>query len=294
MDSETWLTIVVPAYNTERYVPDCLASIAAVQHEDSGIGAIAVDDGSDDRTRTFLQTWALEDPARRLVLCHPHNRGLAASRNTGWAACTTPWVLWLDSDNVLSPDTTQLLAQAIASDPSTDLWIVPPGLIDATGRRFGAFYGDHVSWNPIQVMQHHPEQLLIGNLFDAMTATRRSVLPAPPWDEQLWALEDWDLWIRLLFHQQARVGMLPQETGGYRIRDGSLIRAFQANNPRYHAAWITVYAKILRDLPHLPPEARQAVAQQLQQRGAQWVATTMVSSSTERIESEPRLAVDVK
>jgi len=277
--AKPWLTIIVPIYNTAVYLPACLDSITQAHVQDGSVHTVLVNDASTDTSPAIAQRWVAEDPTARRLVHHTTNRGLAASRNTGWAASTTPWLLWLDSDNRLSVDTVRLLAEAMAQDPTTDIWIVPSALMNESGQRIGRFYGDQVPWNPITVMQSHPAQLLLGNLVDAFVATRREILPESPWDEQLRILEDWDLWIRLLFQQHARIGMLPGETGAYRLRDQSLSTTFREDNPDYHAAWITVYAKILRDLPQLPPDVRRAVGQQLVQRGQQWVTATVAQSA---------------
>jgi len=277
--AEPWLTVIVPIYNAAVYLPACLDSITQAQPQDGNVHTVLVNDASTDPSPAIAQRWVAEDPATRRLVHHATNRGLAASRNTGWAASTTPWLLWLDSDDVLSVDTVSLLSAAIAADPATDLWIVPCARIDDAGHHIGPFYQGELPWNPIAMMQAHPAQILLGNLFGAFAATRRSILPASPWDEQLRILEDWDLWIRLLFLHHARVGMLPRETGGYRRRADSLSTTFREDNPDYHAAWITVYAKILRDLPQLPPDVRRAVGQQLAQRGQQWVTATVAQSA---------------
>lgn len=272
---EPWLTVIVPIYNTAGYLPAGLDSITYAQSQDGSVRTVLVNDASSDASAAIAQQWVAEEPATRRLVHHATNRGLAASRNTGWAASTTPWLLWLDSDDMLSFDTVSLLSATIAADPTTDLWIVPCARIDDAGHHIGPFYQGELPWNPIAMMQAHPAQILLGNLFGAFAATRRAILPVKPWDEQLRMLEDWDLWIRLLFHHHARIGMLPGETGAYRLRDHSLSTTFREDNPDYHAAWITVYAKILRDLPQLPPDVRRAVGQQLAQRGQQWVAATV-------------------
>jgi hypothetical protein len=124
-------------------------------------------------------------------------------------------------------------------------------------------------------MRERPAQLLYGNLFDTFTATRRAILPDPPWDPAIYGFEDWDLWVRLLFRYHAEVGMLAGETGGYRQRAASISTHFQDLNPAYQATWIQVYAKILRDFPEFPADVRHGITQQLVARGHQWVAATL-------------------
>lgn len=170
--------------------------------------------------------------------------------------------------------TVALVSESIVQDPATDLWIIPAALMDGAGRRIGAFYGDKVAWNPLALLTQRPAQLLLGNVFDVFSVTRRALLlhsGSPVWDETLPYFEDWDLWIRLVYGQHARLGMLPRETGGYRVRPGSLSHQFDDADPQYHQTWITIFAKILRDYPEFPAPVRQAVAAAMIERSAEWI-----------------------
>jgi glycosyltransferase involved in cell wall biosynthesis len=93
------VSIIVPVYNVEPHLMACLDALRAQTLKD--IEIICIDDASTDCSPALLKTAALLD-LRIKVLRHPVNRGLSAARNTGLAAATAPWVLFIDSDDLVS------------------------------------------------------------------------------------------------------------------------------------------------------------------------------------------------
>ncbi|MFJ1588534.1 CDP-glycerol glycerophosphotransferase family protein [Streptomyces sp. NPDC088197] len=95
------LTVVVPVYNVEQYLEECLRSIAAQTFTD--LDVVMVDDGSTDSGPELAQAFADRDPRFRLV-AQP-NGGLGHARNTGArnAAPQTSYLTFVDSDDVLPP-----------------------------------------------------------------------------------------------------------------------------------------------------------------------------------------------
>ncbi len=93
------ISIVVPVYNVERYLNACLESLLRQTLQE--IEIICVDDASTDSSRTILDILAGQD-ARLTVLAHASNQGLSAARNTGLRAVRSPWLLFVDSDDLAS------------------------------------------------------------------------------------------------------------------------------------------------------------------------------------------------
>lgn len=95
------LTVVVPVYNVEQYLDDCLASIAAQTFPD--LDVVMVDDGSTDSGPRIAEGWTARDPRFRLV--RQDNGGLGHARNTGarHADPRTAYLTFVDSDDVLPP-----------------------------------------------------------------------------------------------------------------------------------------------------------------------------------------------
>lgn len=94
------ITIVVPAYNVEKYLEQCLNSLinqTVMNHK-----VIVVDDGSTDHTGAIADKYAKQYPDLIRVV-HQDNRGLGAARNVGKALVQTEYTAFLDSDDWLMP-----------------------------------------------------------------------------------------------------------------------------------------------------------------------------------------------
>jgi CDP-glycerol glycerophosphotransferase len=94
------LSVVVPVYNVERYLDECLASLAAQDVGD--FEAILIDDGSPDGSAAIAQRYADRDPRFRLV--SQANAGLGAARNAGVALASGDFLAFLDSDDAVPRD----------------------------------------------------------------------------------------------------------------------------------------------------------------------------------------------
>lgn len=96
---EKLLTIVVPAYNVQKYVGQCLESL--VRQTSKRFSVIIVDDGSkDERTSEICRNYANTYPTL-IQYVRQDNKGLGAARNTGLRMVKTPYVSFLDSDDWL-------------------------------------------------------------------------------------------------------------------------------------------------------------------------------------------------
>lgn len=96
--AEPRVSVVVPAYNCDRYLEACLKSILSQQVQ---LEVVCVDDGSTDRTGALLDRIARWDG--RVSVVHQENQGAGAARNRGLAACHGDYVCFVDADDVLRP-----------------------------------------------------------------------------------------------------------------------------------------------------------------------------------------------
>jgi len=99
--SAPWATVVVPVYNTERWLDAALASIDR-QPRRADLEVIVVDDGSTDSSATIAQAYAARSPRTRYV--RQSNAGLGAARNHGVRLATGRYLAFLDSDDLYSPE----------------------------------------------------------------------------------------------------------------------------------------------------------------------------------------------
>lgn len=88
-------SIIVPIYNVELYLEQCLESLRIQDYSDYEV--ICVNDGSTDSSRKILTAWETRMPQMRVI--DRANGGLSAARNTGLQAATGDYVVFVDSDD---------------------------------------------------------------------------------------------------------------------------------------------------------------------------------------------------
>ena len=91
------LSIIIPAYNVETFLPKCLDSIFA--QDGPAVEVICVDDGSTDGTRSLLDEYATHHASLRVV--SQPNKGMSAARNLGLDVAEGEYVMFVDSDDWL-------------------------------------------------------------------------------------------------------------------------------------------------------------------------------------------------
>lgn len=95
---EPEISVIVPVYNVEKYLPKCLDSILASTFSD--IEVILVDDCGQDGSRAICEQYAAKD-ARVRVISNPHNMGVSAARNNGLDIACGKYISFIDSDDFI-------------------------------------------------------------------------------------------------------------------------------------------------------------------------------------------------
>lgn len=111
------LSVIVPVYKVEDYLPQAIDSILAQSYQHLEI--ILVDDGSPDACGQICDEYALRD--ERIKVIHKENGGLSSARNAGMAIMRGEYVAFVDSDDWLQPDAYATLMDAFAQDDSLDV-----------------------------------------------------------------------------------------------------------------------------------------------------------------------------
>lgn len=104
------LDIIIPAYNAEKYLRECMDSVLE-QDTQYSFRVLAIDDGSTDATGEILDGYAARDSRVRVV--HQENRSHSGARNAGLEISDAELVMFLDSDDVLFPDAAERLIGAV-------------------------------------------------------------------------------------------------------------------------------------------------------------------------------------
>ena len=94
------VSIILPVYNVEKYLKDCLDSIFRQTFRDFEL--ICVDDGSTDSSGKILDELAEANPVMQVF--HTENHGLSAARNYGMSHAKGKYIVFIDSDDSVIPD----------------------------------------------------------------------------------------------------------------------------------------------------------------------------------------------
>lgn len=95
------ISVIVPAYNVERYIARCLDSILSQTY--TNLEVLLIDDGSTDSTGRICDDYARKDGRVRVI--HQENQGLAEVRNIGLHEAKGEWIQFIDSDDWIEPET---------------------------------------------------------------------------------------------------------------------------------------------------------------------------------------------
>lgn len=111
------LSIVIPVYNGEKYIEECLSSIFVYQGND--IEVIAINDGSKDKSAAILDEFARKEP--RLKVVHKENGGVSAARNMGLQEASGDWILFVDIDDLMDNGGMDAIMECIQNEMDAEI-----------------------------------------------------------------------------------------------------------------------------------------------------------------------------
>ena len=209
--SSSTVTVVIPTKDRAELLALTLASVLRQRHV--AVDVVVVDDGGQPGTEDLVRALA---PAATVVR-HETSRGVSASRNSGLARATTPWVAFLDDDDLWSADKLARQLQAMAAAPAS-LWTCSTAVM-FTGA--GEVLG----------LQHPPERDGLAEVLhtrntmpgggSGVVVDRQLMYEIGGFDERLSSLADWDCWIRLA--ERAPLATVCAPDVGYRIHATSML-----------------------------------------------------------------------
>ncbi len=212
------ISVIIPTFNPCHFLLEAIASVKRYKSEDSEVEVIIVDDGSTkSSSRQILQR--LKQGGYRILRIE--HSGLAAARNHGINAANAELIIPLDDDNRLLSPYLQDCLSIIRQNPDMEM-----------------IFGDRLDFGART--QHfkpgilNAKQLVKANRIDACTLMKRSLWKkCGGFDENLKALEDWDLWLtgmqigmRAIYH--------PKPCFEYRVRENSMLQCHLANENEHH------------------------------------------------------------
>ena len=209
MQGLTEIAVVIPTHNHADLVTEAVDSVLAQTEAASEI--IVVDDGSTDDTRDKLRRYSSD-----IKYVYQPNRGLSAARNRGIAECQAEWVAFLDADDLWMPHKLKEQLPLIEAAPDDVMCIHSRSLI------MGPNY-QVLSPLPPRKGELLLQDLAKRNHVAVLTAVVRTdiILELGGFDENLTALEDWDLWLRIAAAGY-RFRYSPQVLATYRVSLGAM------------------------------------------------------------------------
>ena len=224
------ISIVIPNYNTERFVEQAIASVVGQSERD--IEIIVVDDGSSDGSKQIIQRLGDTDHRIKLIQ-NTRKKGVSGARNTGLEAASGEWIGFLDSDDIMAPESLAIRIRALndypecrwmggdfsmiaeTGEPIVDAWFQSKenvmqslqGLVDDRGYYFIP--------NPVDLFLDQTVIIWTGTILLHRSLREQVGL----FNETMSHGEDIDYWYRLAEH--GGLLFLPQVVASYRQRDGS-------------------------------------------------------------------------
>lgn len=111
------ITVIIPAYNIESYIGECLDSIVGQTYRKLEI--IVVDDGSTDNTSSIVDSYATKDD--RIKVIHKINGGLSSARNAGLDVATGDYISFIDGDDFVDIDLYESIVKVIDRNPLVEI-----------------------------------------------------------------------------------------------------------------------------------------------------------------------------
>lgn len=162
-DKQCFVSILVPVYNAEKYLSECIESILSQTFKD--FEAIFLNDGSKDNSMEILEKYAAAD--KRIKVLSQHNKGVGYTRNSLMSAASGQFIMFVDSDDAISPDCLEKLLAA-QKETNADVvrcsWnelkdgnLLPPScsskrnkkIGDSTADRIYAGFYDSIIWGKL-------------------------------------------------------------------------------------------------------------------------------------------------
>lgn len=229
------VSIVIPAYQTANFIPETLESISKQTLIDYEV--LIIDDGSTDNLDEAVAPF-LADP--RFCLYRYPNGGPSVARNRGIERARGRCIAFLDGDDLMEPTYLEEMVAALDRNPGSAVSCCDAtlfGVPDREGRRLSEFEPMDVEPSLANVLER---RFLI---YGGATMYADAVRAVGKMSEEMWAAEDFDLWVRLMMNG-GRVAFVPKSLARYRRRAGSL-----SNTPtRLHMGRAQAYLRALGSL----------------------------------------------
>lgn len=179
-------SIIIPAYNSIKYLPETLESVLKQTFTDFEI--IIIDDGSYDN----IVEWASRIQEPRVKFISQQNKGVSAARNLGIDLTTGEYIAFLDADDLWEATKLEKQLQCLKNNPSLGLVHTEMTVIDEESKLLGRKFTSNVEGNALKPLLEQ------NTIVTSSVIVRRSCLETVGnFDSNLTSSEDWELWVRI-------------------------------------------------------------------------------------------------
>lgn len=209
------VTVIMPCYNSSKYIRETLDSLLNQSYSDFFL--MCIDDSSTDDTMAIIKEYASMD--RRIVIIHnDNNGGIAYSRNKGLESAKTKYVAFVDHDDIMCKDRIKLCHDYLESHDETD--IVAGGYVRLapSGKELAGVGG--IEYTDGQVRG----QMIFKNIIPngASMIRRELLVKSGVKFREKYGIEDYDFYTRLL--QTGKTHILPEIVQKFRISEEQYTR----------------------------------------------------------------------
>lgn len=213
------VSIIIPVYNAEKYLDECIQS--ALNQTYKNIEIIAVNDGSTDNSLDILKKYS-----EKIKIITKENGGTASALNTGIESMTGDWFKWLGNDDVLYENAVEILVKAVETfegDAESCIFYTHYATIDSSGKTIQDFiepnYNDLTNFERnVILLDHH-----VGNVNSSLI--HKSVFDkCGKFFSEIKYREDYEFWLRCCLLYNYSIYLVPQITLKYRIHKKQLTK----------------------------------------------------------------------
>jgi glycosyltransferase involved in cell wall biosynthesis len=211
----TKVSIIIPVYNAEKYLDECIDSVINQTYSD--IEIIAVNDGSTDRSLDILKKYS-----DTLKIISKDNGGLASARNAGINVAKGEWIKPLDADDILYPKAVEELVSAANEfeDKTHTILYANFDYVDHLGKLMGQKiepnYNDLNSFDFNTILLDHYIGLIDTLLFHRSTIEKYGMY------NELIDYPDYELLLSYCLIHNCRLRLVSKRVAKYRIHKGSI------------------------------------------------------------------------
>lgn len=232
--SETVISIIIPVYNVQEYIAECLDSVAA-QTYTKGVECILVDDCGTDNSMKLVHEFinAYQGDIAFRIVRHQHNRGLSAARNTGIMEARGKYVIFVDSDDTISADCLTHFMQVAEKYPEAQL--IAAGAKTSKRKSYTMEkpfpdYADNPKWIATMMLGRGGKRGIPVTAWNRLV--RKDFLIQHGLFFSEGAIHEDEMWNFMLAKQITRIAFCKHDTYFYRIRPQSIMTRFRNNDER--------------------------------------------------------------